>query len=97
MSSNQELERKGLSNDPRPSSEELALIAARCFQGSDGRRLIAYLRAITLERTLGPACGEAHLRHLEGQRQLVTHIQVLIERGRNGPTFESRSNSNSDQ
>lgn len=97
MTSNPLLDMDGPSNDARPTPEELALIAARCFQGGDGRRMMAYLRAITLERTLGPACGEAHLRHLEGQRQLVSHIQVLIERGRNGPMSESPSTLNSDQ
>ncbi len=78
-------------NDPRPDAAELALIAARCFQSGDGRRVLAYLRSITLERTLGPGAGDAQLRHLEGQRQLVHHIQTLIERGQNGPTSESPS------
>ncbi|MCK5777849.1 MAG: hypothetical protein KAH11_03595 [Rhodospirillales bacterium] len=86
-----------LATDPKPDPAELALIAARCFQGADGRRMLAYLRAITLERTLGPGADDAHLRHLEGQRQLVHHIQTLIERGRNGPTSESNSSSHTDQ
>lgn len=83
-----------LSGEPRPDPAELASIAARCFRGSDGRRLLAYLRTITLERTLGPGADDAHLRHLEGQRQLVRHIQTLIERGRNGP--ESTAPSTAD-
>lgn len=88
-----DLEQKsdGRSADPRPTPAELALITARCFQGSDGRRLLAYLRAITLERTLGPGVDAGHLRHLEGQRQLVQHIAALIERGRNGPTDTAHS------
>ncbi len=71
--------------DPRPSPTELAQIAARCFAGADGRQLLTYIRAITIERTLGPGTDDAHLRHLEGQRQLVQHLQALIERGRIGP------------
>ena len=78
-------------NDPRPDPVELSLIAARCFQGNDGRRMLAYLRTITLGRTLGPGADDAHLRHLEGQRQLVHHIQTLIERGRNGPASSAPS------
>lgn len=81
-----------MAGEPRPDPAELALIAARCFQGADGRRLLTYLRTITLERALGPDSGDAHLRHLEGQRQLVSHLQVLIERGRNGPVSESNLN-----
>ncbi|WNK00125.1 hypothetical protein L2D14_01545 [Thalassospiraceae bacterium LMO-JJ14] len=92
MSSNPIRVGDAVADDPRPDPTELALIAARCFQGADGRRLLAYLRTITLERALGPDSGDAHLRHLEGQRQLVSHLQVLIERGRNGPMSESNSN-----
>lgn len=77
------------STDYRPDAAELAQIAVRCFAGADGRRLLAYLRAITIERTLGPGADAAHLRHLEGQRQLVQHLSALIERGRAGPTLTS--------
>jgi len=97
MSGNPSPVADGLSADPRPGAAELALIAARCFQGGDGRRLLAYLRAITQERALGPDSTDAQLRHLEGQRQLVHHIQVLIERGRNGPTSGAFSTSETDQ
>ncbi len=73
------------SADPRPSPTDLAQMAARCFAGADGRHLLTYIRAITIERTLGPGIDDAHLRHLEGQRQLVQHLQALIKRGRMGP------------
>lgn len=69
----------------RPNAETLALIAARCFGGEDGRQLMAYLRAITLERALGPDATDAQLRHLEGQRQFMQHLQALVGRGRSGP------------
>lgn len=78
-----------MSQDYRPDSVELAAIAVRCFAGADGRRLLAYLRSITVERTLGPGADAAHLRHLEGQRQLVQHLSTLIERGRTGPALTS--------
>ncbi len=62
----------------------LALATARCFRGRDGEKVLAYLRAITLERALGPGASDTLLRHLEGQRQLVAYINLLVERGRKG-------------
>ncbi|MBK1836969.1 hypothetical protein JHL17_06050 [Azospirillum sp. YIM B02556] len=61
--------------DPAPSF-------ARCFTGADGARVLAVLRAMTLDRALGPDAPEAALRHLEGQRQLVATVLALIARGR---------------
>lgn len=63
--------------DPAPSF-------ARCFAGGDGARVLAVLRAMTLDRALGPDAPEAALRHLEGQRQLVATILALVARGRAG-------------
>lgn len=75
----------------RPDPAEIAKAAATCFSGPYGRRLLQYLRSITVERTLGPGVDDAHLRHLEGQRQLVQHLSTLIERGRTGPLAEDTS------
>ncbi|NMM45867.1 hypothetical protein HH303_15325 [Rhodospirillaceae bacterium KN72] len=58
---------------------------ARCFSGDDGDIALRHLRAVTLDRALGPGVSDASMRHLDGQRCLVLHIQSLIERGRNGP------------
>lgn len=63
---------------------ELALAFARCFSGRQGDRALAHLRRLTQERHLGPEAGEAALRHLEGQRQLVAYIASLVRRGRDG-------------
>ncbi|MBI1986646.1 MAG: hypothetical protein HYS64_08355 [Rhodospirillales bacterium] len=57
---------------------------ARCFRDHDGEAVLDHLRAATLERALGPGATDAQLRHLEGQRQLVSHIINLVERGRAG-------------
>ena len=65
------------------TDKQLALSFARCFRGSDGERVLKHLRAISVEQALGPGVGDAQRRHVEGQRQLVVHIQGLIERGRN--------------
>lgn len=70
--------------EPRADAvqDTLALAAARIFSGADGEQLARYLRAITLDRALGPDATIAQLRHLEGQRQLVRHVLALAERGR---------------
>lgn len=79
----------------RPDPAELAKAAATCFAGPHGRRLLQYLRAITVERALGPGADDTHLRHLEGQRQLVHHLSTLIERGRTGPLARDISHDTS--
>ena len=61
-------------DDPAPSF-------ARCFAGPDGARVLGVLKAMTLERTLGPDAPEPALRHLEGQRALVALILALVARG----------------
>ena len=78
-----------LDTQARPAPDDLPGIAARCFRGADGRQLLTYLRAITVERTLGPGADTAALRHLEGQRQLVQHLTTLIDRGHSGPIRKS--------
>ena len=67
-----------------PAVADLAVCFARCFRGTDGERVLAHLRGLTVERPLGPGASDAVLRHAEGQRQLVFHIQALVERGRGG-------------
>ena len=69
--------------------DELAQAAARCLRGADGQRLLAHLRAITIERHLAPECSGRTLRHLEGQRHLVAYLDSLRQRGRGlSPTQE---------
>ena len=62
----------------------LARSAARVFRGEDGTLLLTHLRALTLDRHLGPEASDAALRHLEGQRALVAHLERLITEGRAG-------------
>ncbi len=62
----------------------LALAFAKCFRGKDGGQVLKYLRSLTMERALGPNASDSFLRHVEGQRQLVSHIFALVERGRGG-------------
>ncbi len=66
---------------------EIAKAAARVFspQNEDARTVLAHLRAMTLERTLGADATDAQLRDLEGARRLVKHIETLITSGRMKP------------
>ncbi len=70
--------------ETKESERDLALACARCFRDQDGEKVLAYLRAITLDRALGPDASDTLLRHLEGQRQLVAHLTRLIRRGHDG-------------
>jgi hypothetical protein len=63
---------------------ETGFLFARVFSGSDGDRALRHLRALTLDRALGPEASPEALRHLEGQRALVRHILALVVRGRAG-------------
>jgi hypothetical protein len=67
-----------------PLQGDLASAFARCFRGSDGDRVLAHLRRITIERRPAPDCSEAELRHLEGQRHLAAYILQLVARGQLG-------------
>ncbi len=68
-----------------PSRADLARACARLFRGGDGALVRAHLRALTVERHLGPQASDAALRHLEGQRALVAHLDRLITEGRAPP------------
>lgn len=63
---------------------ELRQMYARCFSTNEGEKVLAHLRAVTLERAFGPGVSTETLRHIEGQRQLVSYIAALCEHGRNG-------------
>lgn len=62
----------------------LARAAARVFSGCEGEWVLAHLKALTLDRCLGPDASDGALRALEGQRQLVLHLLSLAARGREG-------------
>ncbi|MCW5773668.1 MAG: hypothetical protein KIT16_18645 [Rhodospirillaceae bacterium] len=67
-----------------PTAPELGRVFARCFGTADGQAVLQHLLDLTLRRALGPEAGDAQLRHLEGQRQLVVYVQSLAARGRAG-------------
>jgi hypothetical protein len=71
-------------NGAEAPDRELARAFARCFGSAEGETALRHLTDMTLRRALGPDAADAHLRHLEGQRQLVAYIHALIARGRAG-------------
>lgn len=77
----------GVGKPPEPDGiqMDLARAFARAFRGRDGEKVLGHLRAITLDRAMGPSATDALLRHVEGQRQLVTYVTALVDRGRDGP------------
>ncbi len=64
------------------SDSELCRACARCFTGSDGQAVLAYLTRSVLDRRLPPSASNAELRHLEGQRCAVAGLLAMIDRGR---------------
>ncbi len=73
----------GVSDSSQATDDlELARCFARVFRGGDGERALRYLKSMSVDQVLGPCASDAMLRHVEGQRQLVAHVQRLIERGR---------------
>jgi hypothetical protein len=71
-----------------PHGGEAALLlarqTARLFASPDGEAVLQHLKAMTIDRSLGPEAGDNALRHLEGQRHLVLHLLALAARGRGG-------------
>lgn len=70
---------------------ELARAFAGCFRGSHGLRVLRHLRALTLNRVLGPESPDSLLRYVEGQRQLVVYICTLVERANRWPSATGMS------
>jgi len=70
--------------------DDTPALFARVFRGTDGDRALAVLRAVTLDRALGPDSSDAALRDLEGRRRLVAWILALIERGRTNPLHSTK-------
>lgn len=71
----------------RQGDEAMELLArqtSRLFATPDGEAVLGHLKAMTVDRCLGPESGDNALRHLEGQRHLVLHLLALAARGRAG-------------
>jgi hypothetical protein len=71
-----------LATTDKGGTAEIEKKFARCFSGPDGDSVRAHLRAMTIDRAMGPDAADSAVRHLEGQRHLVVQITALITRGR---------------
>lgn len=60
--------------------EDLSRAFRECFHSASGQAVLSHLRAITLDRFLGPMVADSALRHLEGQRHLMAYVIALVER-----------------
>ena len=66
---------------PGHAPDELAHCAAKVFASPEGQRLLDHLERAYLLRRMPPGATDQELRHLEGQRCLVAHLQSLVARG----------------
>jgi len=56
---------------------------ANVFKGEEGKKVLDYLKSITLEAVAGPNIDSNRLFHLEGMRFLVGIITTRINKGEN--------------
>ena len=63
---------------------DLAAQFARCFKGTEGDQILSHLAEITMGRPLGANTRNDTLRHVEGQRYLVSYIMTMVRKGREG-------------
>jgi hypothetical protein len=70
----------GISRSPK-EDEELNQTIAALFKSRAGKRVLDYLRSITIEYVAGPNISDGELRHREGMRYLVGIIEERIRMG----------------
>jgi len=56
---------------------------ANVFKGDEGKKVLDYLKSITIEAVAGPNIDGNRLFHLEGMRFLVGIINTRIKKGEN--------------
>jgi hypothetical protein len=63
----------GIDGFPRNPQDDVNLShdIARLFSTESGKKVLAYLRSITIDAVSGANISDNELRHLEGQRYLV--------------------------
>ena len=74
----------------RPEADEAQINGdcLRCFSSPEGRRVLAYLKRITVLHVLGPTASDAELRDMEGRRFIVglmdrrTNLAATTDAGR---------------
>lgn len=61
----------------RLEKKEISKIFTRAFYTEDGRKALHYLEYMTFHRAGSAQMSEEQLRHMEGQRSLVSMIRKL--------------------
>jgi len=74
------------SSEAARAPDELCHDAAACLGSRHGQALLRHLQQLFLDRRLSPTATDAELRHVEGQRSVVSHMLRLVERGRSDAT-----------
>ena len=64
-------------NTGQMTTDEIREAFIKCFAGREGQIVLSHLERLTLQRWLGPQSTPDELRHLEGQRHLVSIILSL--------------------
>ena len=75
---------------------ELCRSAAACLAGPNGSLLLRHLQRLFSDRRLPASATDAELRHVEGQRSVVTHLLQLVERGRKAASPPETTTSSRD-
>ena len=65
----------------KKESDIIPIYFAKTFNSDEGKKVLAYLISITLDRYLPATASNEELRFLEGQRYLVSFIQNMIKKG----------------
>jgi hypothetical protein len=73
----------GIDGEFRTNSQEKQLndIIVTTFSTVSGRKVLQYLRNITIERVAGPNISDIELRHREGMRFIVGLIETRMKEG----------------
>jgi hypothetical protein len=67
------------------NQDDVCRSAATCFDTAQGQLVLRHLRRVFLDRRMASSCSDAELRHVEGQRSVVSHLLNLIQRGKDLP------------
>lgn len=74
------------------AEQELNLLCARVFRGDSGRKLMAYLKSITINAVMGDnIVNTSSLIHREGQRFIVGVLDRRIDNVRSGKPARTAS------
>ena len=71
-----------ISSVSKIEQKNIKRIFTRTFGTEDGKKALAYLQYMTFHRSFGSEVSDEQLRHIEGQRSIVSTILKFVEQGR---------------